>query len=401
MNIFSSNSLLDMLSTDNSISKRDSIAFSNNEIENFFEVFNNVNKQNQDTNISKHLLDFEGCNLEEDDVVIVDLSSDDCKELVSLVKKIQSALEENSEIRNNLINVIEESTSLDELEEKMALLAAEFNMNIKSPVEILPNGESSYIDLENIDVSHIFNNNSFELSDDNVKGNSTFLNEEIIENFIGLLEHADSFEEAIDVSKILKKLQRLIQSNENVRSNIADKKKDVILTFDNLNTNVIHNKIMNIATPLAVSDTIDYSSNTFMNNLVNIINNKIMNSDLSKETLEVRLKLYPSNLGTLVVDIAQVDDKISLKVVTESTNVKNFLLESIKDLVNSLNANNIDVGDVSVFVGNGSQSSSNGQSNQQSFNSMTLNYDNDKDINDNSITKFKGISTSRNLDIHI
>lgn len=401
MNIFSSNSLLDMLSTDNSISKRDSIAFSNNEIENFFEVFNNVNKQNQDTNISKHLLDFEGCNLEEDDVVIVDLSSDDCKELVSLVKKIQSALEENSEIRNNLINVIEESTSLDELEEKMALLAAEFNMNIKSPVEILPNGESSYIDLENIDVSHIFNNNSSELSDDNVKGNSTFLNEEIIENFIGLLEHADSFEEAIDVSKILKKLQRLIQSNENVRSNIADKKKDVILTFDNLNTNVIHNKIMNIATPLAVSDTIDYSSNTFMNNLVNIINNKIMNSDLSKETLEVRLKLYPSNLGTLVVDIAQVDDKISLKVVTESTNVKNFLLESIKDLVNSLNANNIDVGDVSVFVGNGSQSSSNGQSNQQSFNSMTLNYDNDKDINDNSITKFKGISTSRNLDIHI
>lgn len=401
MNIFSSNSLLDMLSTDNSISKRDSIAFSNNEIENFFEVFNNVNKQNQDTNISKHLLDFEGCNLEEDDVVIVDLSSDDCKELVFLVKKIQSALEENSEIRNNLINVIEESTSLDELEEKMALLAAEFNMNIKSPVEILPNGESSYIDLENIDVSHIFNNNSSELSNDNVKGNSTFLNEEIIENFIGLLEHADSFEEAIDVSKILKKLQRLIQSNENVRSNIADKKKDVILTFDNLNTNVIHNKIMNIATPLAVSDTIDYSSNTFMNNLVNIINNKIMNSDLSKETLEVRLKLYPSNLGTLVVDIAQVDDKISLKVVTESTNVKNFLLESIKDLVNSLNANNIDVGDVSVFVGNGSQSSSNGQSNQQSFNSMTLNYDNDKDINDNSITKFKGISTSRNLDIHI
>lgn len=408
MNIFNSNSILDILSTDNSIPKRDSITFSNNEIEDFKKVFNKVNEKNQDKNASKSILDSEDFSLKENDIVIVDFGSDDCnnlvsliENLVSLIEKIQLALEENSGIRNNLINIIEESMSLDELEEKMASLAAEFNVSIKYLTELLPNNESNYMDLENVDVSHTFNNTS-ELLSNNPSENSLSLNEETIENFINLLENKDSFEEDVDVYKIIKKLQTLTQSNESILSGVADKKKDVALTFDNLNTNVIHNQIMSVSTSLTASNAIDYTSNTFANNLINIINNKIMNSDLSSgETLEVRLKLYPSNLGTLVVDIAQIGDKIHLKVVTENTNVKNFLIESIKDLTNSLNANNVDVGDVSVFVGSGSQSSSDGQSNQESFNRMTLTYDNDNDINDTSISKIKEVSTSRNLDIHI
>lgn len=408
MNIFNSNSILDILSTDNSIPKRDSITFSNNEIEDFKKVFNKVNEKNQDKNASKSILDSEDFSLKENDIVIVDFGSDDCnnlvsliENLVSLIEKIQLALEENSGIRNNLINIIEESMSLDELEEKMASLAAEFNVSIKYLTELLPNNESNYMDLENVDVSHTFNNTS-ELLSNNPSENSLSLNEETIENFINLLGNKDSFEEDVDVYKIIKKLQTLTQSNESILSGVADKKKDVALTFDNLNTNVIHNQIMSVSTSLTASNAIDYTSNTFANNLINIINNKIMNSDLSSgETLEVRLKLYPSNLGTLVVDIAQIGDKIHLKVVTENTNVKNFLIESIKDLTNSLNANNVDVGDVSVFVGSGSQSSSDGQSNQESFNRMTLKYDNDNDINDTSISKIKEVSTSRNLDIHI
>lgn len=408
MNIFNSNSILDILSTDNSIPKRDSITFSNNEIEDFKKVFNKVNEKNQDKNASKSILDSEDFSLKEDDIVIVDFDSDDCnnlvsliENLVSLIEKIQLALEENSGIRNNLINIIEESMSLDELEEKMASLAAEFNVSIKYLTELLPNNESNYMDLENVDVSHTFNNTS-ELLSNNPSENSLSLNEETIENFINLLGNKDSFEEDVDVYKIIKKLQTLTQSNESILSGVTDKKKDVALTFDNLNTNVIHNQIMSVSTSLTASNAIDYTSNTFANNLINIINNKIMNSDLSSgETLEVRLKLYPSNLGTLVVDIAQIGDKIHLKVVTENTNVKNFLIESIKDLTNSLNANNVDVGDVSVFVGSGSQSSSDGQSNQESFNRMTLKYDNDNDINDTSISKIKEVSTSRNLDIHI
>ena len=401
MNIFNSNSILDILSTDNSIPKRDSITFSNNEIEDFKKVFNKVNEKNQDKNASKSILDSEDFSLKENDIVIVDFDSDDCNNLVSLIEKIQLALEENSGIRNNLINIIEESMSLDELEEKMASLAAEFNVSIKYLTELLPNNESNYMDLENVDVSHTFNNTS-ELLSNNPSENSLSLNEETIENFINLLGNKDSFEEDVDVYKIIKKLQTLTQSNESILSGVADKKKDVALTFDNLNTNVIHNQIMSVSTSLTASNAIDYTSNTFANNLINIINNKIMNSDLSSgETLEVRLKLYPSNLGTLVVDIAQIGDKIHLKVVTENTNVKNFLIESIKDLTNSLNANNVDVGDVSVFVGSGSQSSSDGQSNQESFNRMTLKYDNDNDINDTSISKIKEVSTSRNLDIHI
>ena len=427
MNIFNSNSLLDILSIDNSIPKRDSITFSNNEIEDFKKVFNKVNEKNQDKNASKSILDSEDFSLKENDIVIVDFDSDDCNNLVSLIEKIQLALEENSGIRNNLINIIEESMSLDELEEKMASLAAEFNVSIKYLTELLPNNESNYMDLENVDVSHTFNNtsellpnnesnymdlenvdvshtfnNTSELLSNNPSENSLSLNEETIENFINLLGNKDSFEEDVDVYKIIKKLQTLTQSNESILSGVADKKKDVALTFDNLNTNVIHNQIMSVSTSLTASNVIDYTSNTFANNLINIINNKIMNSDLSSgETLEVRLKLYPSNLGTLVVDIAQIGDKIHLKVVTENTNVKNFLIESIKDLTNSLNANNVDVGDVSVFVGSGSQSSSDGQSNQESFNRMTLKYDNDNDINDTSISKIKEVSTSRNLDIHI
>ena len=401
MNIFNSNSLLDILSIDNSIPKRDSITFSNNEIEDFKKVFNKVNEKNQDKNASKSILDSEDFSLKENDIVIVDFDSDDCNNLVSLIEKIQLALEENSGIRNNLINIIEESMSLDELEEKMASLAAEFNVSIKYLTELLPNNESNYMDLENVDVSHTFNNTS-ELLSNNPSENSLSLNEETIENFINLLGNKDSFEEDVDVYKIIKKLQTLTQSNESILSGVADKKKDVALTFDNLNTNVIHNQIMSVSTSLTASNAIDYTSNTFANNLINIINNKIMNSDLSSgETLEVRLKLYPSNLGTLVVDIAQIGDKIHLKVVTENTNVKNFLIESIKDLTNSLNANNVDVGDVSVFVGSGSQSSSDGQSKQESFNRMTLKYDNDNDINDTSISKIKEVSTSRNLDIHI
>lgn len=408
MNIFNSNSILDILSTDNSIPKRDSITFSNNEIEDFKKVFNKVNEKNQDKNASKSILDSEDFSLKENDIVIVDFGSDDCnnlvsliENLVSLIEKIQLALEENSGIRNNLINIIEESMSLDELEEKMASLAAEFNVSIKYLTELLPNNESNYMDLENVDVSHTFNNTS-ELLSNNPSENSLSLNEETIENFINLLGNKDSFEEDVDVYKIIKKLQTLTQSNESILSGVADKKKDVALTFDNLNTNVIHNQIMSVSTSLTASNAIDYTSNTFANNLINIINNKIMNSDLSSgENLEVRLKLYPSNLGTLVVDIAQIGDKIHLKVVTENTNVKNFLIESIKDLTNSLNANNVDVGDVSVFVGSGSQSSSDGQSNQESFNRMTLKYDNDNDINDTSISKIKEVSTSRNLDIHI
>ena len=427
MNIFNSNSLLDILSIDNSIPKRDSITFSNNEIEDFKKVFNKVNEKNQDKNASKSILDSEDFSLKENDIVIVDFDSDDCNNLVSLIEKIQLALEENSGIRNNLINIIEESMSLDELEEKMASLAAEFNVSIKYLTELLPNNESNYMDLENVDVSHTFNNtsellpnnesnymdlenvdvshtfnNTSELLSNNPSENSLSLNEETIENFINLLGNKDSFEEDVDVYKIIKKLQTLTQSNESILSGVADKKKDVALTFDNLNTNVIHNQIMSVSTSLTASNAIDYTSNTFANNLINIINNKIMNSDLSSgETLEVRLKLYPSNLGTLVVDIAQIGDKIHLKVVTENTNVKNFLIESIKDLTNSLNANNVDVGDVSVFVGSGSQSSSDGQSKQESFNRMTLKYDNDNDINDTSISKIKEVSTSRNLDIHI
>lgn len=401
MNIFNSNSLLDILSIDNSIPKRDSITFSNNEIEDFKKVFNKVNEKNQDKNASKSILDSEDFSLKENDIVIVDFDSDDCNNLVSLIEKIQLALEENSGIRNNLINIIEESMSLDELEEKMTSLAAEFNVSIKYLTELLPNNESNYMDLENVDVSHTFNNTS-ELLSINPSENSLSLNEETIENFINLLGNKDSFEEDVDVYKIIKKLQTLTQSNESILSGVADKKKDVALTFDNLNTNVIHNQIMSVSTSLTASNVIDYTSNTFANNLINIINNKIMNSDLSSgETLEVRLKLYPSNLGTLVVDIAQIGDKIHLKVVTENTNVKNFLIESIKDLTNSLNANNVDVGDVSVFVGSGSQSSSDGQSKQESFNRMTLKYDNDNDINDTSISKIKEVSTSRNLDIHI
>lgn len=408
MNIFNSNSILDILSTDNSMPKRESITFSNNEIEDFKKVFNKVNEKNQDKNASKSILDSEDFSLKEDDIVIVDFDSDDCnnlvsliENLVSLIEKIQLALEENSGIRNNLINIIEESMSLDELEEKMASLAAEFNVSIKYLTELLPNNESNYMDLENVDVSHTFNNTS-ELLSNNSSENSLSLNEETIENFINLLGNKDSFEEDVDVYKIIKKLQTLTQSNESILSGVTDKKKDVALTFDNLNTNVIHNQIMSVSTSLTASNAIDYTSNTFANNLINIINNKIMNSDLSSgETLEVRLKLYPSNLGTLVVDIAQIGDKIHLKVVTENTNVKNFLIESIKDLTNSLNANNVDVGDVSVFVGSGSQSSSDGQSNQESFNRMTLKYDNDNDINDTSISKIKEVSTSRNLDIHI
>ena len=338
MNIFNSNSLLDILSTDNSIPTRDSITFSNNEIEDFKKVFNNVNEKNQDKNASKSILDSEDFSLKENDIVIVDFDSDDCNNLVSLIEKIQLALEENPGIRNNLINIIEESMSLDELEEKMTSLAAEFNVSIKYLTELLPNNESNYMDLENVDksnymdlenvdVSHTFNNTS-ELLSNNPSENSLSLNEETIENFINLLENKDSFEEDVDVYKIIKKLQTLTQSNESILSGVADKKKDVSLTFDNLNTNVIHNQIMSVSTSLTASNAIDYTSNTFANNLINIINNKIMNSDLSSgETLEVRLKLYPSNLGTLVVDIAQIGDKIHLKVVTENTNVKNFLIE--------------------------------------------------------------------------
>lgn len=159
------------------------------------------------------------------------------------------------------------------------------------------------------------------------------------------------------------------------RSNYSKEDKESILSLVNMNSNKL-----NISEPKSetISQNVEYDrfatikANEFAETTVNIVNNMKDNSNYT-----AKLFLKPESLGTVFVEIAMKDNKVNLKIHTDTQDALGSIETQISTLKEKLENNGIVTEKIELgmqsYDGNYS-GKSNGQKNSQEENDIRKNY---------------------------
>lgn len=340
--------------------------------------------------------------------IILDYPEDkDIKDVFKKLEEAYSSLDDNdSSIIEKFSNIFSKDLSLDEIDEELSSLAYEiaglFNINSTGKIEPNVNVTSS------LDGVHIDNNLGLDISNNTQLLNiddtaSSSEDSALIEKLTDFLASESTTLSNEEKDTILNSLSKYLNSNGEIQETFSGEKKDIFSGIDNLNINVAHN----IATFRGgeVESSYDAKINSgLLDKIVNKIEYHLSQTELNNETIKIRLKLYPSNLGDISIEIDNLGGKMNFKILTENNQTKSYLSSSINEMVSKLTTENVEVGNVSVFA-----SSDNNQNNSQHNSRQNENKINNinnslfmEDLEDDSRVVIREYtSSSKKLDLYI
>ena len=340
--------------------------------------------------------------------IILDYPEDkDIKDVFKKLEEAYSSLDDNdSSIIEKFSNIFSKDLSLDEIDEELSSLAYEiaglFNINSTGKIEPNVNVTSS------LDGVHIDNNLGLDISNNTQLLNiddtaSSSEDSALIEKLTDFLASESTTLSNEEKDTILNSLSKYLNSNGEIQETFSGEKKDIFSGIDNLNINVAHN----IATFRGgeVESSYDAKINSgLLDKIVNKIEYHLSQTELNNETIKIRLKLYPSNLGDISIEIDNLGGKMNFKILTENNQTKSYLSSSINEMVSKLTTENVEVGNVSVFA-----SSDNNQNNSQHNSRQNENKINNinnslfmEDLEDDSrVVVREYTSSSKKLDLYI
>lgn len=350
-----------------------------------------------------------------EDILIVDVDKNDdfFNMISSMVTLLDNTKVDNTKLDiKDLLNIIDESNSSDELEEAMSKLLSELNITIISmdkPI-LKENSSSSNINMDvelissNNTSTDLYSNENFAILDANQKN----------DNFDKLIDYLKNSNEPLtdkDITDILNKLNNIYSEDTSNNKLNSNKKKEVTLSLDNFNINIAHNKAINLNGVESLEET-QGASSKILEKITTAIHEKISDTNLDDTTIKIRLKLYPKNLGELTIDILNHEGKMNIKIFSENSSIKDYISSSMKELISSLNDKKLAIDDIEVLLtgdtnssfNNNNSNSSNNSNNSNSSHKLTkfTNYINSNDINDEILNNFESSETSeRNLYVNI
>lgn len=329
------------------------------------------------------------------------ISSKGAKAISELEKFLKSnpSEEEFNAIIESLTDILSENevsledmdTSLDDstLENIISLFANYTLHNIQSePLPAVETSSLNEISLDSsLDKSSVINeelSNAIIADDFSFDDVNSTNNLEDIESLIDSAENefsklVESFGEknvSLDESKdILKKILELSGEELNRDTETLDsvmKKEDISVNPNNLITGSISldesslkdNKV-NVKSPI-------------VHHVLESIHAQLSKESLSNKTVELRLKLFPSKLGSVSVVIEKDNGSLNIKILSDNPEVRSLFLDSIQDLKLELSKNNLT--DINIDISNGNQNNENNENKNKNNTSYTVNGDYIEDI---------------------
>lgn len=345
--------------------------------------------------------------MDSEDILILDIGENN--NFSNMISSLVTLLDNDKIDIKDLIDIIEDINSSDELEESMSKLLSELNI----PIILMDNSLSkedttSSIDI-NIETELIESNNNsiVMMSNENSSLIDINKNNNKIDEFISYLENSSESLTDNDITDILSKLNNIYNEDESNNKLNSNKKKEVTVSLDNFNIDIAHNKAINL-NGVEFSEDIQGASSKILEKIATAIHEKMSIPNLNTKTIEIRLKLYPKHLGELTIDILNNDGKMNIKIFSENPSIKEYISSSMKELISSLNNKNLAIDDIEVLtLGDSSSSFNNNSNGSNSSNSSQklikfTNYINNNDINDEVLNNFESSETrERNLYVNI
>lgn len=309
------------------------------------DIYSILNKgKDADFSLSKDLVGLTGnennFNMEDFD----DITAQTIQSILALLNQ-QQYTQNSVDLSAN--NSFEEGLNID-----MSLISVDFSEDV-SP--------ATFTD-ELFDKISSIENKVIDILTTNSRGNNTEVTDDFMQNLLALTINEDSMSNEIEASK---KEEMLEISNNLDISSVFATNSSVMDMVDKLNDNDLH--------PVAKQ-------------ILSTIQTQISSVDLDNKIVELRLKLFPSKLGSISAILENSDEGLKVTLLSDNSEVRSILLESISDLesqLNKFNSNEVLV-DVSTNQGNNAneQNSKNSSDIQNSNDYMEESFSRiDSDIN--------------------
>lgn len=307
------------------------------------------------------------------------------EEFNTIIESLTEILSENEVSLEDMDTSIDDSTL-----ENIISLFANYTLHNVQP-EHIPTLETSSLNEmpldSSLDKSSVINEelSNAIIADDFGFGdiNSTNIPEDIeslidsAENeFSKLIESFGEKNVSLDESKdILKKILELSGEELNRDTETLDsvmKKEDISVNPNNL-----------------ITGSISLDESNFKDNNVNVkspivhhvlesIHAQLCKESLNNKTVELRLKLFPSKLGSVSVVIEKDNGSLNIKILSDNPEVRSLFLDSLQDLKLELSKNNS--ADINIDISNGNQNNESNENKNKNNTSYTVNGDYIEDI---------------------
>lgn len=421
-NLISQNNILDLLNNNGFETNRYQVHEESLE-------FNKVLKNYKDTILSDkyvktndNSISIDGQKIDENEIIVFIDNSDEEENdaLIALLSNIYNCLygKSDNEVRDaisnldkefNIEHIIEGDTStttnsnieIDFVSEKIVNNNFKYNAfnNIINSTKEFSCEDLSSEDLSTFDNNltnneHISNkilgvDNNFNINKDKTIFNNKISNNQNINDIINKLtsfgQAYSNVEDLQTTSKaliqdILKSIQReTLEINKN-------KKKEILLNSPNLELNAFSKYSVGVISQQQLADLREAELHPTIKQILQIIESQIDFNDLSNKTLNLRLKLFPSELGKIAVNIKSTNKFISIDILSSNNDVVRLLSNSINELEAEF-ANktgySVNVNISSEDFNNGFNNNSNSQKQETTYNK---NIREDNSIKENDIS---------------
>lgn len=261
------------------------------------------------------------------------VNNNDCspnKELIDLT--------ENEDTLN--ITSIEIENLDDTIAQTIQAILALLNQQQYTQNSVDLSGNNSFEEGFNIDPFSI----SIDLSEDISSENST---DELFDKIssiehkvIDILTTNTNIDNAEVADDFMQKLMALTVSEDDISNKMDFIKKEEMLEISN-NLDISSIFATNVSSIDMVDNLTDKNLHPIAKQILSTIQTQISSVDLDNKTVKLRLKLFPSKLGSISVILEHSDEGLKVTLLSDNSEVRSILSESISELESQLNKFNL------------------------------------------------------------
>lgn len=341
----------------------------------FFEALNKSSEKFDKNNNKNNVVNTNTIAVDKKITVLdVNNMSDKGKDLISTVDKFLKS-NPSKKTFNDTVNRAKEVVSKKKSPEEVKENATEEVSDDKVAEELIALFLNNTVEVDTTNITEDTSLNTDVIGDvllDNIN-ESTGMDEDLEFNnisdlldsteneFTKLLESFNADETMIeDANETLKDILELSNSLTDDMANNANvlvKKEDIRQNTDNLFINSTSGVDLDVKVEKASTKS------PVLNQVLQSVYSQLSGEPINEKTTELRLKLFPSRLGSISVIIEKDNGNLNIHLISESQEVRNLLMDSMQDLKTELSKTNIN--SINVNVSSDNSSSNSGDSKNQ------------------------------------